>query len=291
MSYSKCETNNVGNMASILPRIFLSAAISILLLASGTQTASAYANEGILELAIQPVLSEAKTKKAFKPLAEYLSKVTGKQVVVKTMPNFMAYWDTVRRPDSYDLILDAAHFTDYRREKYGYKILAKIPDSVSYSLIVLAENFIFDPSELIGKRIATLGAPSIGAARLDALFPNPMRQPIIVEVANADKGIKLLLDKNVFAAIIPTPLVSRTMAEGKDISVVMVTEPAPHIALSASPKMDANTVAIIRKAIIAANKSPAGKIMLKEIGFPQFDPANAKIYSGQSKLLEKYWGY
>jgi len=291
MSYSKCGTSNIGNMASILPRIFLSTAISILLLASGTQTASAYANEGILELAIQPVLSEAKTKKAFKPLAEYLSKVTGKQVVIKTMPNFMAYWDTVRRADSYDLILDAAHFTDYRSKKYGYKVLAKIPDSVSYSLIVLAENFIFDPSELIGKRIATLGAPSIGAARLDALFPNPMRQPIIVEVTNADKGIKMLLDKNVFAAIIPTPLVSRTMAEGKDISVVMVTEPAPHIAISASPKMDANTVAIIRKAIVAANKSPAGKKMLKDIGFSQFDPANAKIYSGQSKLLEKYWGY
>ncbi len=291
MSYSKCERNNIGNMPEILPRIFLSAAISILLLASGTQTAAAYANEDILELAIQPVLSEAKTKKAFKPLAEYLSKVTGKQVVVKTMPNFMAYWDTVRRADSYDLILDAAHFTDYRRKKYGYKILAKIPDSVSYSLIVLEDNFIFDPSELIGKRIATLGAPSIGAARLDALFPNPMRQPIIVEVANADKGIKMLLDKDVFAAIIPTPLVSRTMAEGKNISVVMVTEPAPHIAISASPKMDANTVAIIRKAIIAANKSPAGKKMLKDIGFSQFDPANAEIYSGQEKLLQKYWGY
>jgi len=287
MSYSKCVTNKVGN----LPRIILSAAISILLLASGIQTASAYADGDILELAIQPVLSEAKTKKAFKPLAEYLSKITGKTVVVKTMPNFMAYWDTVRRAKSYDLILDAAHFTDYRSKKYGFKVLAKIPDSVSYSLIVLAENFIFDPSELVGKRIATLGSPSIGAARLDALFPNPMRQPIIVEVANADKGIKLLLNKDVFAAIIPTPLVSRTMAEGNDISVVMVTEPAPHIALSASPNMSASTVAKIRSALIAANKSPDGQKMLKEIGFSQFDPANAKIYSGQSKMLEKYWGY
>ena len=291
MSYSKCATSKIISLPGVLPGIILAAAMSILLLAIGTQTASAYANEDKLELAIQPVLSEAKTKRAFKPLAEYLSKVTGKKVVVKTMPNFMAYWDTVRRAESYDLILDAAHFTDYRSKKYGYKILAKIPDSVSYSLIVLADNFIFDPTELIGKRIATLGAPSIGAARLDALFPNPMRQPIIVEVASADKGIKMLLNKDVFAAIIPTPLVSRTMAEGKDISVVMVTEPAPHIAISASPKMNAKTVAIIRKAIITANKSPAGKKMLKEIGFSQFDPANAEIYSGQSKILQKYWGY
>lgn len=272
-------------------RVLTYVSLSMTLLAASTQTVSAYADGDKLELAIQPVLSESRTKKAFKPLAQYLGKITGRKVVVKTMPNFMAYWETIRRADSYDLILDAAHFTDYRSKKHGYKVLAKIPDTVSYSLIVLADNFIFDPSELIGKRIATLGTPSIGAARLSALFPNPMRQPITVEVASADKGIQMLLKKQVFAAIIPTPLVSRTMAEGNDVSVVMVTEPAPHIAISASPKINADTIALIQKGILAANKTPAGKKMLEEIGFQQFDPANSSIYSGQSRILQKYWGY
>lgn len=274
-----------------LNKFIVSTTISLTLLITGMQTVSAYADSEVLELAIQPVLSEAKTKEAFKPLASYLSKITGKRVVVKTMPNFMAYWDSVRRADSYDLILDAAHFTDYRTKKHGYKILAKVPATVSYSLIVLADNFIFDPSELVGKRIATLGTPSIGAARLNALFPNPMRQPITVEVASADKGIDMLMKKKVFAAIIPTPLVSRTMAQGNDISVVMVTEPAPHIAISASPKVDAKIVSKIKKGMLTANKTADGKTMLKGIGFQQFDPASSKIYSGQSKILQKYWGY
>jgi phosphonate transport system substrate-binding protein len=287
MYYSVKISCPADNFANILTRLF----ITIALLVASTQTVSAYADSDKLELAIQPVLSEAKTKKAFKPLAAYLSKITGKKVVVKTMPNFMAYWSTIRRANSYDLILDAAHFTDYRSKKHGYKILAKIPATVSYSLIVLADNFIFDPSELIGKRIATLGTPSIGAARLSALFPNPMRQPITVEVSSADAGINMLLEKKVFAAIIPTPLVSRTMAEGNDVSVVMVTEPAPHIAISASPAVNAGVVEKIRKAMLTANKTTAGKKMLKEIGFAQFDPANKSIYSGQSNMLQKYWGY
>lgn len=284
---SQFKVNLPGN----IPKGLVSVIISVLLMVAGAPTASAYADDDKLELAIQPILSEAKTKKAFKPLADYISKITGKQVVVKTMPNFMAYWSTIRLADSYDLILDAAHFTDYRSKKLGYKILAKIPDTVSYSLIVMAENFVFDPAELIGKRIATLGTPSIGAARLNALFPNPMRQPITVEVASAAEGINMLLNKKVFAAMIPTPLVSRTMAQGNDVSVVMVTEPAPHIAISASPKMNAKMVSIIRKGILDAKKTPDGKKMLKEIGFPQFDPANQKIYAGQSKMLQKYWGY
>ena len=45
-----------------------------------------------LRLAIQPVLSESRTRVAFAPLASYLQKVTGRKVVIETMPNFLSYW-------------------------------------------------------------------------------------------------------------------------------------------------------------------------------------------------------
>jgi hypothetical protein len=135
-----------------------------------------------LSFAVQPVLSEAKTRAAYAPLVKYLEQEAGVKITIKTMPNFMAYWDRVRRKEGYDMVLDAAHFTDYRASKYGYRVVAKIPDSVSYSLIVKTDNFVFEPAELTGKRIATLGTPSIGAARLSTMFPNPVRQPIVVEV-------------------------------------------------------------------------------------------------------------
>lgn len=244
-----------------------------------------------LTLTVQPVLTPEKTIKAYAPLASYLSKATGKKIVVKAHVNFMAYWSTISKSPKYDFILDAAHFTDYRIKKMKYVVLAKIPDGVSYSIITLDENLLLDPQELIGKRVATLGSPSIGAARLDALFPNPLRQPISVEVANVDEGIKRLLSKNVFAAILPTPIVSREMAQGKPINVVTTTKQVPHIALSASPSVDANTREAIRNALVNAHKTPAGRDMLKKIGFARFDPAKAEIYAGQSDLLKAYWGY
>lgn len=244
-----------------------------------------------LTLAVQPVLTPEKTIKAYTPLASYLSKATGKKIVIKTHVNFLAYWSTISKAPKYDFILDAAHFTDYRIKKMKYVVLAKIPDGVSYSIITLDENLLLDPQELIGKRVATLGSPSIGAARLNALFPNPLRQPIAVEVANVDEGIKKLLSKNVFAAILPTPIVSREMAQGKPINVVTTTRQVPHIALSASPGVDAHTRETIRQALVNAHKTPDGKNMLKKIGFARFDPATAEIYAGQSELLKSYWGY
>ena len=249
------------------------------------------AEPGDLVFIIQPILNEEQTRKAYQPLADYLGKIAGKRVVIRTLPNFVAYWETMRLVNAYDLVLDAAHFTDYRIQKLGFKVLAKIPDTVSYSLIVGSGTLVIDPIELIGKTVATPGAPSVGAARLNAMYPNPVRQPVIVDSGTAEEGIQMLVKNKVQAAIVPTPLVSQQMAQGGGISVVVTTDPIPHIALSAAPRLNADVRDKIRAALVSASNTEDGKKMLKDINFERFDPANDKIYAGQGTLLKEYWGY
>jgi len=249
------------------------------------------ASDDELVLAIQPILSEEKTRRAYQPLANYLEKVTGRKCTIKTTPNFLAYWSEVTRNRENMIYMDAAHFTAYRARKQGYQVLAKVPDAVSYSLIVNDTNLVFDPTELTAKRVATLGAPSIGAARLNGMFPNPVRQPIIVEVDNAETGIRMVIENKVDAAIIPTPIVSRAMSQGTPINVVTTTEPMPHIAISTSPDIDATTAGKIRRALLDASNRTDGQEMLKNIGFPKFDPADGGIYKNQDNVLKTYWGF
>lgn len=249
------------------------------------------AEPGDIVFVIQPILSEEQTRRAFQPLADYLARATGKRIVIRTLPNFLAYWEVVRQDSGYQLVLDAAHFTDYRVQKLGFKVLAKLPDTVSYSLIVGSDALVIDPAELIGKTIATTGAPSIGAARLNAMYPNPVRQPIIVDSGTAEEGLEMVLKNKALAAIVPTPLVSQRMAQGGGISVVTTTEPMPHIAFSASPKLDAGTREKIRNALVNATQTDDGRKMLKEVNFERFDPANEQIYTGQGSILKEYWGY
>jgi len=142
-----------------------------LTLAFSPQPATAADSE--LVLAVQPVLDEGLTRKAFQPLCDYLAQATGRPCRLLTSPNFYAYWDTVRLGTAFNLVLDAAHFTDYRAQKLGYHVLAKIPDTVTYSLVTRDSELLLDAGDLVGKRVATLGIPSIGAARLNGLFPNP----------------------------------------------------------------------------------------------------------------------
>jgi ABC-type phosphate/phosphonate transport system substrate-binding protein len=278
------DTNNYA-------RVLRTAVLPVILWLAFSASAQAEpANQGLV-LAVQPVLSEAKTQKAFEPLAEYLSKAIGEPVTLQTSPNFMAYWSEMLHDRNNMLYFDAAHFTDYRAEKFHYRVLVKVPGTVSYSLIVRDDKIVFDPSELTGKTVATLGAPSIGAARLSGMFPNPLRQPIMIDIPNAQAGVKMVLDGKVDAAIIPTPIVGRAMSQGAHINVVTTTEPIPHIALSASLHIPKVIRQEIRQAMLTATQRPDGERMLKEIGFPKFDPANASIYRGQDKILKTYWGF
>ena len=103
--------------------------------------------------------------------------------------------------------------------------------------------------------------------------------------------MKMLLDGKVFAAILPTPVVSQYMTNQAPIAVVSTTEPIPHIAVSASKKLDADTRKAIREALIDASKTKEGREMLQQIGFPKFDPADTGIYQGQARILKEYWGY
>mgnify|MGYP001614772398 FL=1 len=264
---------------------------ALIALTLGFSSRPATAAGGELVLAVQPIMEEGLTRKAFQPLCDYLAQATGRPCRILTSPNFYAYWDTVRQGTAFNLVLDAAHFTDYRAQKLGYHVLAKIPNTVTYSLVTLDSALLLDAGELVGKRVATLGIPSIGAARLNGLFPNPSRQPVTVEVGAAEQAMRLLLSGKVNAAILPTPIVAQQMASGGGLSVVLTTDPIPHIGLSAAPSVDANTRSALSKALLSAHTSEDGKKMLKQIGFERFDPATAAVYTGQAGILKEYWGY
>lgn len=252
---------------------------------------AAQAEVRVLVLGVAPLLDEPATRKQFQPLCDYLTSVTLLPCRVATRPNYLAYWDTMRRGEEYNLILDDAHFTDYRVQKMGYKVIAKIPDTVTYSLAVPQTMKIDDPAKLVGRRIATLGIPSMGAALLNGLFPQPSQQPILIEIDTAREGFDLLRHNKVNAVILPTPLVRDEIARGAPFRALLSTAPIPHMGFSVAPTIDTATRRALREALLGANKNDNGRAMLRRVGLERFDPASATIYSGYGRTLQEYWGY
>ncbi len=238
-------------------------------------------------LSIQPILPKKQIVKAYQPLADYLSQRTGHKIVIRAHNNFITYWAAMRRPSGFDLVLDAAHFTDYRIRRKEYSVLAKIPETVSFSIVTHEDDLVFDTDELVLKTVATLVSPSVGALRLNNLFRDPMRQPKIRYARDANDAARMVMEKRAYAAIIPTALVGRY--EG--LNTVTTTESLPHMAFSASANVPVEIRQKIQQSLVEAQKSEDGRKMLEQINFPSFEPTSAAGYSGYHLMLANVLGY
>ena len=186
-----------------------------------------------------------------------------------------------------DFILDAAHFTDFRIKRKNYHVLAKFPDTVSFTVVTNEENFVFDMEELVAKRIATMASPGLSAVRLNAMFPNPMQIPISVQANDSVDAVNKVLDGSVMAAIIPSPLVGNY----EELNSVVSTDPVPHMGFSAGPTVPDDVAQKVKKALLDASKTTQGKKMLADLNIAEFQTANAETYDGYAELLDGVFGY
>lgn len=288
MKMLKFTTKIMSRKAIDAGYILITLAFILSLLPNNAHSKEAKEAKDALRLVIQPIQSEQRTREIFQPLADYLQHLTGQKVDIITYPNFLSYWTQTQKPDSYDIAFDAAHFIDYRDKNKDFTVLAKQPGSISISLIVSEEALVFEAEELIGKKIATLGPPSIAAARIDEMFDNPVRQPTICEGADSAAIMSMLLSGEVDAAMIPTPLVSAQMAAEGGISMVLTTESIPSMGISVSPGVSAEIREKIAKGLIEADKTPEGKKMLNGTKLNPFEKASNQAFFGYSELLDVF---
>jgi ABC-type phosphate/phosphonate transport system substrate-binding protein len=254
---------------------------TLLSIVSGAASAANYM------ISIQPVLPADQVKQGYAPLARYLSAKTGHTFTIKTYRNFLTYWARMQKARDMHFVLDAAHFTDFRVQRKDYKVLVKLPDTVSFTVVTGEENFIFEMDELISKRIATMAAPGMGAVRLSGMFPNPVRLPFYIEASNSVDAVNKVLNGAVDAAIIPSPLVGNY----ESLNSVVSTDPVPHMALSASPEVPDDVATAVKQALLDAPKTPEGKKMLEDMKIAYFEDASEEVYAGYAELLDGVFGY
>lgn len=256
-------------------------AISRQTILAAALTAPLAASAADYTLAVQPVLTPERTTEVYTPLADYLSERTGLNIRIETSRDFYSYWTRIKR-EEFDFVLDAAHFTGYRAKNMGYQVLAALPDTVSYSLVSGPDHLIFSADELVGQPVATMGPPSLGAIRLEQLFDNPMREPLFRTAGTASEAIDMVRSGRVLAAMVPTPMVSRF----DDLNTIAITEPTPHIAVSAAPHVPLQARVALRGVLTHMDNDARGNEVLAEMRLIGFEPASAKRYLPYARLIE-----
>lgn len=239
-------------------------------------------------LAVEPNYPPAQAEQVYRPLLDYLSASTGHTFRLKTATNYHVYWRDLRSGSKTDFAFEEAHFTDYRANRLGFTPLVRVAESTRYSL--LADGPVADRgvSGLIGYRVVSMPAPSMGYLLLGDLYRNPIAQPEIMSVAaNWRDGVEMLFSQETEAAMVPNYIAQLYP------NLVAVSESREFTgrALSAGGTVPADVRKAVSDAMLKLHEDDTLYEVLVELGASQFVPATAAEYAGGENLLRGVFGY
>jgi hypothetical protein len=237
---------------------------------------------------VEPNYPPAQAQQVYRPLLNYLSKATGHRFFLKTSGNYHVFWRDMRGGEPTDFAFEEAHFTDYRINRQRFIPLARVADPTKFILLVDSNNATAGANGLIGRRIASMSAPSLGYLLLGELYKNPIAQPEIQSVAASWKdGVEMVFAEETDAAMVPGYI-------AKDYpNLVPVATSRDFIgrAFSASPKVPADVRKKVADALLNLHKDASLFDVITEIGATQFVPTSAAEYAGNERLLRGVFGY
>ena len=239
-----------------------------------------------------PRESEQAANEIYKPIAEYLTRVTGKPVVYKHPANWIAYQADMRK-GGYDLVFDGPHFNGWRAANLQHNVLVKASGEHSFVVAVKKNSArLNDVKQLAGRAVCGMSPPNLGTLTVLNEFDNPMRQPVI---QNTESWETIYLDLQAgrcAAAILPTRNLAKYDALGENTRIIYRARTFPSQALSAGPRVSAeDQIRIVRALTAPEARQPLARLREANALAGDFVPAHKNEYLGIASILKDTWGY
>ncbi len=246
------------------------------------------ANAADYVVTVEPNFPPAQAQEIYKPLLDYLGKATGQRFILKASPNYHVYWRDMRSAAPTDFALEEAHFTDYRVNRQRFTPLVRSSEPTRFVLLADPDIASKGANYLIGRRIVSMSAPSMGYLLLGELYKNPISQPEIQSVAASWKdGVEMVFASETDAAMVPGYIAK----DYPNLVPVATSRDFMGRALSAGPTVPADVRKKVSDAMLRLNRDPSLNDVLINLGATQFVPTNAAEYAGNERLLREVFGY
>lgn len=249
---------------------------------------SPVANAAEFTIAVEPTYTPDKQIEVYKPFIDYLNANSGHTFKLVTSRNFQFFWRDIKQSVPVDFMFAEAHFTDYQIKRANFEPLVRTLENTSFSVLAMDEVAERGIKSLIGYRVVTMPAPSLGFALLTEIFPDPIRQPNVLSSGKSWRdGVEMVFADEADAAIVPTWL----MQMYPNLASMRTTRELPGAAVSAGPNVDDAAKQAVRDTLLKLHEDPSAYEVLSELGITQFVPATRAEYDGNDKLLKAFYGY
>ncbi len=260
------------------------AGLSLLLWLSVAGTAAA----DDFRISVEPSYPPDQLQEVYKPLADYLGKATGHRFTIVAPRNYHFYWRDLRNNDPADFAFSEAHFTEYRMRRFDYVPLARKTEPTSYVLLVDPQYADRGLNGLVGRRVVSMPAPSLGFALLAESFKNPVSQPEFRSEASSWRdGVEMVFSADAEGAMVPEHIARQY----PNLVELSRTREFPGTTMAAAPSVPEEVRNAVRDALLTMHEDESAYDVLAEIGASGFLPANAADYDGAENVLKGFFGY
>lgn len=222
----------------------------------------------------------------YQPIADFLTRVTGKKVTYEHSDNWLSYTTNMTK-GKYDFVFDGPHFNGWRMEKLNHTPLVKLPGDFIFVLVTRADNKSFtELKQLAGRRICAHAPPNLGTLHLQSQFDNPARQPIIVEVKGWENSYKSVIEGKCVATVLPLKI-NEKLDKGKNLTRVLYKSKAlPDQAISAGVRISPEMQVKVRDALLSVEGKAATNQLRTAYAGKDFVSATREEYAGLGVYLK-----
>ncbi|MCR4332954.1 MAG: phosphate/phosphite/phosphonate ABC transporter substrate-binding protein [Sulfuricaulis sp.] len=250
-------------------------------------------SDNMLVFSAPPRETEEEGIRTYQPIAEYLSRITGKTIVYKHPGDWLTYQTQMQR-GSYDLVFDGPHFNSWRISNLQHSTLVKIAGEHVFAVVVRKnDNRITDIKQLAGQKLCGMNPPNLGTLAVLGQFDNPARQPLIMNNVGWTKAYEdVAFEKKCAAAIVPLANLKKFSNSENIVRIVYKTKVLPNQAFSAGPRISREDQARIAAALVSPEASRVVSRLIAANGADQgLAFASKSDYTGLDVYLKDSWGY
>lgn len=227
--------------------------------------------------------SYAESVAMYQPIAEYLTRATGKRFTYRYSVNWLSYSKDMAN-NTYDLAFDGPVTNGWRQDRMNHTPLVKLSEDLAFVTIARKDNTKVTTSKhLAGQKICAHAPTDPEVVALMSQFDNPARQPVIVESKGWDASYQGVIDGKCAATVVPRKYLERN--DRGIVSVLHKHQSMPSFAFSAGPRLSPALQSKIRDALLADEGKRATAKLRAAFGDDTLVAANPAEYANLGKLL------
>lgn len=242
-------------------------------------------NTGVPSFDDQNDLSEK-----YKPLADYLGAALKRPVRLEVSQSLSASGRKLKK-DAFDVFLGPPQVIAQAQKSAGYIPVARYPGKIKAAFIVMAESGIKRLSDTRGKRLGLPDRESLAThlafakLRYSRIVPESYFSEILHQ-RYQDAVLNALKIGRVDVAVVTAGYAKKWVSENPGAQVLEETYEVPHFAVAVVEDMDDADRARIKRVLLDAAHSAAGKEMLDKLGIKgDFIATNQDEYAPLIRLF------